>query len=303
MGFFKVLFPSAAILSVFGLAACGSVDHDPPKLKSVFGTVSSTDTLVAVFDKSLDDFSDSMVTSNVPVTVVKQAKSKIYIVGATDTVAGIPRFEPSSENDTLVFTGIRDDDGNRAKVQTVTFSTYPFLDSDEYEMDKDGNCRSNKTPKNAELLADSSRFFNGVKFSKGVTVTGILAGRYSKQCEDDADTYRIVLQKYDTVSVVLDGFSSESPLLLAVLGPSKRKGSPSFCTEDNLEFLSVDAGERKKVAAIDTTFGVGDIHECGTATITDNLSYYIQVRFSENLKTKDQKPVPYKLTVSIKQHR
>lgn len=301
MGIFKVLLSSAVSLPLLGLAACGSVDHDPPKLKSVFGTVSPMDTLVAVFDKALDDFDDSMVTSNVPITVVRQKNSKVYIVGATDTVAGVPRFEPASDGDSLVFTGVRDDDGNKAKVQTAAFSTYPFLDGDEYEADENGDCRSNKTPKNAEILADSTRFFNGAKFSKGVTVTGILAGQYSKQCSDDADTYRIVLQKYDTVSVSLSGFSAERPLLLAVQGPSKRSGGPAFCTEDNQEFLTVDAGERKKVAAIDTVFGIGDIHECGTATITDNQAYYIQVRFSENLKTRDQLPQPYRLSVTIKQ--
>ncbi len=302
MGIFKALFPSAAILSVLGLSACGSVDHDPPRLKSVFGTVSPMDTLVAAFDKDIDDFDDSLVTSNVPVTVVKQKGSKIFIVGATDTVAGIPRFEPSSDYDTLVFSGLKDSDGNVSKVEKVTFSTYPFLDSDEYELDKDGNCFSNKTPKNAEELADATKFFNGAKLSKGVTVTGILAGQYSRDCADDADTYRIALQKYDTVSVALEGFENGATLLLAVQGPAKRSDAPSFCKYNNQEFVSVDAGEGKKVASIDTTFGVGDIHECGTATITDDLSYYIQVRFSENLKTSEQVPQAYRLTVSIKKH-
>ncbi len=300
MRVFKVLLSSAMVLSLGGFVACGSVDHDPPKLKSVFGSVSPMDTLVAVFDKNIDDFDDSLVTSNVPITVVKQKKSKIFIIGATDTVAGIPRFEPSSDYDTLTFKGLSDEDGNVSKVEKVTFSTYPFLDNDEYELDKEGSCFSNKTPKNAEELADASKFFNGAKLSKGVTVTGILAGQYSRDCEDDADTYRIELQKYDTVSVSLEGYETGAPLLLAVLGPAKRSDAPSFCKLNNQEFVTVDAGTGKKVAPIDTSFGVGDIHECGTTTITDNLAYYIQVRFSENLKTSEQVPQAYKLTVSIK---
>ena len=72
MSLFKGIVPSALTLSFLGLVACGSVDNDPPKLESVFGTVSAMDTLVAVFDKSIEDFDDSLVTSNQPITVVKQ---------------------------------------------------------------------------------------------------------------------------------------------------------------------------------------------------------------------------------------
>ena len=55
---FKRWIPVALVCSLFGLSACGSVDHDPPKLESVFGSVSPMDTLVAVFDKSIDDYDE-----------------------------------------------------------------------------------------------------------------------------------------------------------------------------------------------------------------------------------------------------
>ena len=148
---FKHLLPAALSFSLFGLAACGSVDHDPPRLETVFGSVSPMDTLIAYFDKSIDDFDEEQVTSNVKIRVVKQKGSKIYIVGAVDTVAGIPRLMPSSDYDTLRFINIEDDDGNKEKLQTVTFSTYPYLDSDEYETNEAGNCRSNSKPKDAEV--------------------------------------------------------------------------------------------------------------------------------------------------------
>ena len=152
MSLFKGIVPSALTLSFLGLVACGSVDNDPPKLESVFGTVSAMDTLVAVFDKSIEDFDDSLVTSNQPITVVKQKGKKIYIVGATDTLASIPRFAVDSDYDTLKFANIQDEDGNKSKLQTVTFSTYPFLDSDEYEYNKEGTCYSNKKPADADVL-------------------------------------------------------------------------------------------------------------------------------------------------------
>ena len=43
MSLFKGIVPSALTLSFLGLVACGSVDNDPPKLESVFGTVSATE--------------------------------------------------------------------------------------------------------------------------------------------------------------------------------------------------------------------------------------------------------------------
>lgn len=301
MSLFKGIIPSALAVSFLGLSACGSVDNDPPKLESTFGTVSAMDTLVAVFDKEIDDFDDSLVTSNQPITVVKQKGKKIYIVGATDTVAGIPRFAVSSDYDTLKFANIKDDDGNKSKLQTVTFSTYAFIDSDEYEYNEKGTCYSNKKPADADVLTDStgSKFYDGTKTTKTLTVTGILGGQYSKNCEDDADTYRIFLKKRDTVSVQLEIRSADIPLQLAVLGPSKIKAAPDECTDDNQEFFSVDMNGKKKVVAIDTTFGIGDIHECGTTTITDELAYYIQVRYSDELTTSEQRPQAYKLSVTL----
>jgi hypothetical protein len=259
------------------------------------------DTLVAVFDKEIDDFDDSLVTSNQPITVVKQKGKKIYIVGATDTVASIPRFAVSSDYDTLKFANIKDDDGNKSKLQTVTFSTYAFIDSDEYEYNEKGTCYSNKKPADADVLTDStgSKFYDGTKTTKTLTVTGILGGQYSKNCEDDADTYRIFLKKRDTVSVQLEILSADIPLQLAVLGPSKIKAAPDECTDDNQEFFSVDMNGKKKMVAIDTTFGIGDIHECGTTTITDELAYYIQVRYSDELTTSEQRPQAYKLSVTL----
>lgn len=301
MSLFKGIIPSALAVSFLGLSACGSVDNDPPKLESTFGTVSAMDTLVAVFDKEIDDFDDSLVTSNQPITVVKQKGKKIYIVGATDTVASIPRFAVSSDYDTLKFANIKDEDGNKSKLQTVTFSTYAFIDSDEYEYNEKGTCYSNKKPADADVLTDStgSKFYDGTKTTKTLTVTGILGGQYSKNCEDDADTYRIFLKKRDTVSVQLEILSADIPLQLAVLGPSKIKAAPDECTDDNQEFFSVDMNGKKKVVAIDTTFGIGDIHECGTTTITDELAYYIQVRYSDELTTSEQRPQAYKLSVNL----
>lgn len=301
MSLFKGIIPSALAVSFLGLSACGSVDNDPPKLESTFGTVSAMDTLVAVFDKEIDDFDDSLVTSNQPITVVKQKGKKIYIVGATDTVASIPRFAVSSDYDTLKFANIKDEDGNKSKLQTVTFSTYAFIDSDEYEYNEKGTCYSNKKPADADVLTDStgSKFYDGTKTTKTLTVTGILGGQYSKNCEDDADTYRIFLKKRDTVSVQLEIRSADIPLQLAVLGPSKIKAAPDECTDDNQEFFSVDMNGKKKVVAIDTTFGIGDIHECGTTTITDELAYYIQVRYSDELTTSEQRPQAYKLSVTL----
>lgn len=301
MSLFKGIIPSALAVSFLGLSACGSVDNDPPKLESTFGTVSAMDTLVAVFDKEIDDFDDSLVTSNQPITVVKQKGKKIYIVGATDTVASIPRFAVSSDYDTLKFANIKDDDGNKSKLQTVTFSTYAFIDSDEYEYNEKGTCYSNKKPADADVLTDStgSKFYDGTKTTKTLTVTGILGGQYSKNCEDDADTYRIFLKKRDTVSVQLEIRSADIPLQLAVLGPSKIKAAPDECTDDNQEFFSVDMNGKKKMVAIDTTFGIGDIHECGTTTITDELAYYIQVRYSDELTTSEQRPQAYKLSVTL----
>jgi hypothetical protein len=301
MSLFKGIIPSALAVSFLGLSACGSVDNDPPKLESTFGSVSAMDTLVAVFDKEIDDFDDSLVTSNQPITVVKQKGKKIYIVGATDTVASIPRFAVSSDYDTLKFANIKDEDGNKSKLQTVTFSTYAFIDSDEYEYNEKGTCYSNKKPADADVLTDStgSKFYDGTKTTKTLTVTGILGGQYSKNCEDDADTYRIFLKKRDTVSVQLEIRSADIPLQLAVLGPSKIKAAPDECTDDNQEFFSVDMNGKKKMVAIDTTFGIGDIHECGTTTITDELAYYIQVRYSDELTTSEQRPQAYKLSVTL----
>ncbi len=301
MSLFKGIIPSALAVSFLGLSACGSVDNDPPKLESTFGTVSAMDTLVAVFDKEIDDFDDSLVTSNQPITVVKQKGKKIYIVGATDTVASIPRFAVNSDYDTLKFANIKDEDGNKSKLQTVTFSTYAFIDSDEYEYNEKGTCYSNKKPADADVLTDStgSKFYDGTKTTKTLTVTGILGGQYSKNCEDDADTYRIFLKKRDTVSVQLEILSADIPLQLAVLGPSKIKAAPDECTDDNQEFFSVDMNGKKKMVAIDTTFGIGDIHECGTTTITDELAYYIQVRYSDELTTSEQRPQAYKLSVTL----
>ena len=301
MSLFKGIIPSALVVSFLGLSACGSVDNDPPKLESTFGTVSAMDTLVAVFDKEIDDFDDSLVTSNQPITVVKQKGKKIYIVGATDTVASIPRFAVNSDYDTLKFANIKDEDGNKSKLQTVTFSTYAFIDSDEYEYNEKGTCYSNKKPADADVLTDStgSKFYDGTKTTKTLTVTGILGGQYSKNCEDDADTYRIFLKKRDTVSVQLEIRSADIPLQLAVLGPSKIKAAPDECTDDNQEFFSVDMNGKKKMVAIDTTFGIGDIHECGTTTITDELAYYIQVRYSDELTTSEQRPQAYKLSVTL----
>lgn len=301
MSLFKGIIPSALAVSFLGLSACGSVDNDPPKLESTFGTVSAMDTLVAVFDKEIDDFDDSLVTSNQPITVVKQKGKKIYIVGATDTVASIPRFAVNSDYDTLKFANIKDEDGNKSKLQTVTFSTYAFIDSDEYEYNEKGTCYSNKKPADADVLTDStgSKFYDGTKTTKTLTVTGILGGQYSKNCEDDADTYRIFLKKRDTVSVQLEIRSADIPLQLAVLGPSKIKAAPDECTDDNQEFFSVDMNGKKKMVAIDTTFGIGDIHECGTTTITDELAYYIQVRYSDELTTSEQRPQAYKLSVTL----
>ena len=316
MSLFKGIIPSALAVSFLGLSACGSVDNDPPKLESTFGTVSAMDTLVAVFDKEIDDFDDSLVTSNQPITVVKQKGKKIYIVGATDTVASIPRFAVSSDYDTLKFANIKDEDGNKSKLQTVTFSTYAFIDSDEYEYNEKGTCYSNKKPADADVLTDStgSKFYDGTKTTKTLTVTGILGGQYSKNCEDDAirlpnnafadagtkaSSDIIFLKKRDTVSVQLEIRSADIPLQLAVLGPSKIKAAPDECTDDNQEFFSVDMNGKKKVVAIDTTFGIGDIHECGTTTITDELAYYIQVRYSDELTTSEQRPQAYKLSVTL----
>lgn len=299
---FKHLLPAALSFSLFGLAACGSVDHDPPRLETVFGSVSPMDTLIAYFDKSIDDFDKEQVTSNVKIRVVKQKGSKIYIVGAVDTVAGIPRLMPSSDYDTLRFINIEDDDGNKEKLQTVTFSTYPYLDSDEYETNEAGNCRSNSKPKDAEVLMDSSlKFYDGSKLTKGITVTGILGGQYNKNCRDDEDLFKVYLKKRDTLSIQLAGLTDSIPLELAVLGPAKIDGAPAECIYDNDEFVSVDAAKRKKTVVIDTTIGIGDIHECGTNTVTDYLPYYIVVRYSETLPTKGQLPQPYKLTVTVDQ--
>ena len=296
---FKRWIPVALVCSLFGLSACGSVDHDPPKLESVFGSVSPMDTLVAVFDKSIDDFDEDQVSSNVKISVVKQKGKKIFIVGAEDTVAGIPRLLPASDYDTLRFENLKDDDGNKSKLQTVTFSTYPFLDGDEYE---GSDCYSNSKPKDAEVLMDSSlRFYDGSKLTKGITVTGILGGQYSKNCADGEDLFKIYLKKRDTVSVRLSGRTASIPLELAVLGPAKMKDAPAECQFDNDEFLTVDLANLKKKTAIDTTFGIGDIHECGTNTVTDYLAYYIVVRYSESISTKDQLPQPYTLSVSIGQ--
>ncbi len=303
MRIFKGFVPMALSVSLVGFSGCGSVDHDPPKLKNVFGTISPMDTLVAVFDKDIDDFDESQVTSNVPISVVKQKGSKIYVIGASDTVAGIPRFEAASDADTLTFNALKDDDGNKAKSQSATFSTFPFLDHDEYESDANEDCFSNGKPIHAEVLTDSasSEFFNGVKTRKGITVSGVLAGIYNKNCKDDEDIFRVFLKKRDTISVQLSGRSKSVPLELGVLGPSKMKNAPDYCKYENDEFLTVDESGLKKGASIDTTFGIGDIHECGTNTVTDYLAYYIVVRYSGSLATNEKEPQPYKLTVTIQE--
>ncbi|MCK9181779.1 MAG: hypothetical protein M0P13_02710 [Fibrobacteraceae bacterium] len=295
MNTFKTLFPAVLFISLASFVGCGSVDHDPPKIKTTFGQVSPMDTLVVEFDKDLDDFDDSLVSSNVPITVVKQSGSKVYIVGATDTLAGLPSFEAASSFDSLKFVDISDEDGNtEEKVQSVTFSTYPFLDKDVY---KGTNCKTNNYPVDADVLTDSSSttFFTNVKVSKGVTFAGVLGGvQHNKNCFDERDYFRIFLKKNDILSIQLSTGNKNVPLYLAVLGPTlKDDALPSCGVDDNKEFISLTG------TSLDSNIVIGEIHDCGTNMITDYLAYYIRVGYSESLTSLQEVAVPYKMTITI----
>lgn len=278
----KALIPSAALLFFVG---CGSVDHDPPELKvNDLGTVSPFDTLKVSFDKNVESFDDSTVDASSPVTVLKVKGKTIYVAGASDTIAGLPVFDAGVVNDSITFKDIEDEDGNRSKAQTVKYSTYSILDNDGESGDA---CVDNGTPKNAEALADSAKFFNGAKLEKGLTFAAFLSGDYNADCPDNYDYFRVYLRAYDTLFIQMTG--NKVPLSVFVKGP-KALDSTAQTYQEVYEFAATG-----KHPSVDTALYISaDLHGYGTNSLKEYLAYYIEVAYPSQAVTN---PAPYLLTV------
>src|SRR5574344_1883503 len=263
----KALIPSAALLFFVG---CGSVDHDPPELKvNDLGTVSPFDTLKVSFDKNVESFDDSTVDASSPVTVLKVKGKTIYVAGAYDSIA---------------FKDIEDEDGNRSKAQTVKYSTYSILDNDGESGDA---CVDNGTPKNAEALADSAKFFNGAKLEKGLTFAAFLSGDYNADCPDNYDYFRVYLRAYDTLFIQMTG--NKIPLSVFVKGP-KAMDSTAQTYQEIYEFAATG-----KHPSVDTAIYISaDLHGYGTNSLKEYLAYYVEVAYPSQAV---MDPAPYLLTV------
>ena len=278
----KVLIPSAALLFFVG---CGSVDHDSPALKvNDLGEISPFDTLQVKFDKDVEYFDDSTVDASSSVTVLKIKDKTIYVAGASDTIGGPPVFDAGVVNDSITFNDIKDEDGNRSKAQTVKYSTYSILDKDGESRDL---CVDNGTPKNAEALADSAKFFNGTKFEKGFTFAAYLAGDYNADCPDNYDYFRVYLRAYDTLFIQMTG--NKVPLSVFVKGP-KAMDSTAQTYQEIYAFAATG-----KHPSVDTALYISaDLHGYGTNDLTEYLAYYIEVAYPSQAVTD---PAPYLLTV------
>ena len=278
----KVLIPSAALLFFVG---CGSVDHDSPALKvNDLGEISPFDTLQVKFDKDVEYFDDSTVDASSSVTVLKIKDKTIYVAGASDTIAGLPVSDAGVVNDSITFNDIKDEDGNRSKAQTVKYSTYSILDKDGESGDL---CVDNGTPKNAEALADSAKFFNGTKFEKGFTFAAYLAGDYNADCPDNYDYFRVYLRAYDTLFIQMTG--NKVPLSVFVKGP-KAMDSTAQTYQEIYAFAATG-----KHPSVDTALYISaDLHGYGTNDLTEYLAYYIEVAYPSQAVTD---PAPYLLTV------
>ena len=278
----KVLIPSAALLFFVG---CGSVDHDPPALKvNDLGEISPFDTLQVKFDKDVENFDDSTVDASSSVTVLKIKDKTVYVAGASDTIAGLPVFDAGVVNDSITFNDIKDEDGNRSDPQTVKYSTYTILDKDGESGDV---CVDNGTPKNAEALADSAKFFNGTKLEKGFTFAAYLAGDYNADCPDNYDYFRVYLRAYDTLFIQMTG--NKVPLSVFVKGP-KAMDSTAQTYQEIYEFAATG-----KHPSVDTALYISaDLHGYGTKHMEDYLAYYIEVAYPSQAVTD---PAPYLLTI------
>lgn len=278
----RILFSLAILIS---LAACGSVDNDPPQLKgNDLGEVSPFDTLKINFDKSVKLIKDTDFSANSAMEILKVKGKTLYVIGKDTVISGLPVLEAGKARHKITISKVEDSDGNvNKKEQTVTFATYPILDSDGMVS---GDCLDNGSPKNAEALADSVKFFNGTSFSSELTFAAILDGGFNDDCVDHNDYFKVYLKVGDVLHVKTSGHSV--PLSLSFKGPRKKEENTA---DKDYQLIFTVNGTQKK-PALDTSVTIdANTHTYGTGYIGEYLAYYIQISADSEV------PVPYLLTV------
>lgn len=203
--------------------ACGPMSNGasaPEIVSGAKGVVSPFDTIEVKFTEGIDSILSSQVESDLPVLFLRGNSDGTTWKVAADTTGGHKSFYADTTY-TVNLKGIEGSNGKTPELtQVLSFTTMPVLDSDGMKT-ANGAVIDNDQYGRAEVLSDSTGFFNGVSFDKGMSVAGIISGR-SNGIDDMYDWYRISAKFGDSIEIKLTDLKAN--LDLEFTGPEDANG-------------------------------------------------------------------------------
>lgn len=267
------------------LLACGPVpdkgeSSKPPKITGgVLGMVSPFDTLEVEFTTELENLESSQVTSNDPVKTSLD-EDIIQIWGDSVYSTGVSMLLPGKTY-TVTFKDLESTKGEVQETpQILSFETMPILDKDG--KDANGVIQTNGNYGTAEILGDSTKFFDGTLVEKGISIAGVISG-LARGLEDTDDWYRIRAKEGDSIQISLTNLRDN--LRIRCYGPENAAGEMSE---------QIDEADKSGTSDEEIVFSPNATrHSFGTRNLDSYLNYWIRVSPSAN---KDLRS-PYVLTV------
>jgi hypothetical protein len=275
-----------------GLISCGDApDESAPILKSDSDIlVSPFDSVVVEFDEDLVSFAESNYEATPDLDYVALSDKKIALYGTETYWGGFSKMAPGQEYEVRLLE-ISDDSGNEMDEEVYSFRTMPVIDHD-YEEDEDGGLIDNGSVSSAEILGDSTHFFNDALMSQTLKVAGVLSDKAKTAFEDHEDVYRILVRTGDSLIITLSGLQQD--LDLEFKGPRNKDVSSGV----ELDMSNVRLSENDDTEEERLEFTVdANQHTFGTDMTTEYLEYWITVYYKETPGRNEEMQTPYVLSL------
>jgi len=166
------------------------------------------------------------------------------------------------------------------------------LDKD-YTLDSNDVMLDNNQRIRADVLADTSAFFNGTSFDDSLVFAGVIAGEKGS-LTDDVDWFSVYLNLGDTIDLGLSGLHDDLDLLFK--GPAN--SNDDLYTGTDLKVTNSTGTKAESASLLISLpaqyFGVDSV----ATRMSEPLKYWIGVQEGANFKLRSS----YILNVKIRKH-
>jgi len=281
---------------LFSTGCSDDVDERAPELLTASDTlISPYDSLILRFSEEIAAFDDSHFEADPELNYKKIAEDEFGFYGDSVYPGGFQMLNSDASYE-IVFSDLKDGEGNTLSELTYNFHTMPVLDSD-YQLDTAGEVQNNNSIGSADMLADSVRFFESTPLSEGIKIAGVMGDKSKTVFDDHWDIYRIRLRKDDSIHLKLSGFQAD--LNLSFEGPRNLDPAASGVEIDpSTRVLSENSGTVAEEISVTVD---ANRHGLGSNVLTEYLDYWIRVYYQDTPELNESLQTPYVLEIEITQ--